>query len=267
MSKKYRSKWFRVAVEGATIDGRSIDRKWIEEAAANYDRNTYGARVWIEHLRSLTADDSSLFPAVGDVLALKAEEVSIGGEKKLALYAQIEPTEKLVEIVNTRKQKIYTSVEITPKFADTGQAYLTGLGVTDSPASLGTEALVFSAVRRQRGGCVYSPGEETLIEFEEADTPSRLDALFARLETLLGGKPARPHDPGQEHLPALVREFAETARSDVAELRAALDRNATALAELRADVTALRDQLSATSDGSPPRPVVAGAHNIALTEF
>lgn len=96
--------------------------------------------------------------------------------------------------------------------------------------------------------------------------PSKLDALFARLETLLGGKPAR-HDPCPEPLPALVREFAETARSDVAELRAALDRNATALAELRADVTALRDQLSATSDGSPPRPVVAGAHNIALTEF
>ena len=34
MSKKYRSKWFRVAVEGATTDGRQIERSWIEDIAA-----------------------------------------------------------------------------------------------------------------------------------------------------------------------------------------------------------------------------------------
>ncbi|EME3308853.1 TPA: GPO family capsid scaffolding protein, partial [Pseudomonas aeruginosa] len=28
--KKFRSKWFRIAVEGATTDGRNIERDWIE---------------------------------------------------------------------------------------------------------------------------------------------------------------------------------------------------------------------------------------------
>jgi hypothetical protein len=31
--------------------------------------------------------------------------------------------------------------EVNPKFADTGEAYLMGIGVTDSPASLGTDVL------------------------------------------------------------------------------------------------------------------------------
>lgn len=42
-------------------------------------------------------------------------------------------------------QKVYTSIEVNPKFADTGEAYLIGLAVTDDPASLGTEYLAFSA--------------------------------------------------------------------------------------------------------------------------
>ncbi|HEJ9876616.1 TPA: GPO family capsid scaffolding protein, partial [Pseudomonas aeruginosa] len=32
--KKFRSKWFRIAVEGATTDGRNIERDWIEQMAA-----------------------------------------------------------------------------------------------------------------------------------------------------------------------------------------------------------------------------------------
>ena len=36
MSKKFRSKLFRVAVEGATTDGREIQRSWIEDMAATY---------------------------------------------------------------------------------------------------------------------------------------------------------------------------------------------------------------------------------------
>lgn len=35
-AKKFKSKWFRVAVEGATTDGRKIQRSWIEQMAKNY---------------------------------------------------------------------------------------------------------------------------------------------------------------------------------------------------------------------------------------
>ena len=141
--KKFRSKWFRVAVEGATTDGRRIEGDWIDQMATSYDRSKYGARVWMEHIRGTLPD--SPFRAYGDILAVKAEEVEINGKKVRALFAQIEPTDDLVSMVNKLKQKIFTSIEVREKFADTGKAYLMGLGVTDTPASLGTEMLAFSA--------------------------------------------------------------------------------------------------------------------------
>jgi hypothetical protein len=141
--KKFRSKWFRVAVEGATTDGRHIERDWIEQMAATYDRSKYGARVWMEHIRGTLPD--SPFRAYGDILAVKVDDVEIDGKKVRALFAQIEPTDDLVSMVNKLKQKIFTSIEVREKFADTGKAYLMGLGVTDTPASLGTEMLAFSA--------------------------------------------------------------------------------------------------------------------------
>jgi hypothetical protein len=141
--KKFRSKWFRVAVEGATTDGRRIEREWIEQMASSYDRSKYGARVWMEHIRGTLPD--SPFRAYGDILAVKAEDVEIDGKKVRALFAQIEPTDDLVSMVNKLKQKIFTSIEVREKFPETGKAYLMGLGVTDTPASLGTEMLAFSA--------------------------------------------------------------------------------------------------------------------------
>ena len=172
-AKKFRSKWVRIFCEGATTDGRTIERAWIEQMAASYDPNTYGARLNCEHIRGLGPD--SVFGAFGDVLALKAEEVDIAGEKKLALFAQIEPTDSLIEL-NKKGQKIYTSAEVQPNFADSGKAYPVGLAITDSPASLGTEALKFSAqsglaTRKQHKDNLFSAAEEATIEFEEVTEP------------------------------------------------------------------------------------------------
>lgn len=102
-AKKFRSKWFRIFVEGATTDGRIIERAWVEQMAATYDPKTYGARLNCEHIRGLGPD--SVFGSFGDVLALKAEEVEIAGAKKLGLFAQIEPTASLIEL-NKKGQKI-----------------------------------------------------------------------------------------------------------------------------------------------------------------
>ena len=130
--------FFRVATEGATTDGRKISRDWITQMAGNYDPKKYGARVWMEHMRGLFADGP--FPALGDVKALKAEEVEDG---KMALFADIDPTDRLKEM-NGQRQKVYTSIEVNPNFADSGEAYLEGLAVTDSPASLGTETVSYT---------------------------------------------------------------------------------------------------------------------------
>lgn len=49
MSKK--SNWFVVATEGATTDGRKINREWLSQIAKNYDPKKYGARINLEHLK------------------------------------------------------------------------------------------------------------------------------------------------------------------------------------------------------------------------
>ena len=180
-------KWFRVATEGATTDGRKISRQWIEQMAKNFDPKKYGARIWMEHLRGLFHDGP--FAALGDVTALKTEEV----DGKLTLLAQLDPTEELKQI-NKKRQKIYTSIEVDPEFADTGEAYFVGLAVTDSPASLGTEMLQFSAqqgqnsplsARKQRPENVFTAAIEIDLadlfaeENEQDDKPSLLDSVKA----------------------------------------------------------------------------------------
>lgn len=182
MSKK--SKWVVVATEGATTDGRAIERRWIEEAAASYDpKNTYGARLNLDHIKfTLYMPEMANSHCFGDVLALKAEEREDG---KLQLLAQIQPTDALIEL-NKKGQKVYTSVEIDTNFADTGKAYLVGLAVTDNPASLGTEMLAFSHNglngRKLKPENLFTAAVETEFEFNE-EKPSilaQVKALFAR---------------------------------------------------------------------------------------
>jgi hypothetical protein len=187
MAGKTTTKYFRIGTEGATTDGRNIERAWLEQAAKNYNPATYGARVDLEHIKGI--DPSSLFKAYGDVLALKTAEIDINGEKKLTLLAQIDPTPELVALTKAR-QKIYTSMEIAPKFADTEEAYLVGLAITDNPASLGTEMLQFAAqsgalkARKQNPDNLFSAATEASIEFEvrevEPNLLERVKALFTK---------------------------------------------------------------------------------------
>ena len=179
-TKLAKSKMFRIAVEGATTDGRVIERSWLEQIAANYSATMYGARVNLEHYRGIVPDGP--FKAYGDVIAVETRELDGEFAGKLGLYAQIEPTPELVAMTKA-KQKIYTSCEIDPSFADTKQAYLIGLAVTDSPASLGTEILSFAAQnpnaspfagRKQSPTSLFTVADETLIEFEEAEKPSAI---------------------------------------------------------------------------------------------
>lgn len=185
-----KSKMFRVASEGATTDGRRIERSWIEQMAKNFDPKKYGARVWLEHMRGIYPDSS--FRAYGDVLAVESRAVEDG---KLALFAEIAPLPDLVAMTTTSKQKIYTSVEIDPKFADTNEAYLVGLAVTDSPASLGTEVLSFAAQnpkanpfagRKTSPGCLFSEAIEIALEFEDdaADDGKAAGALKAMKDAI-----------------------------------------------------------------------------------
>lgn len=161
-----KSKFFRIAVAGPTIDGREIKPEWLTQMAANYDPATYTARINCEHIAGFSPDRP--FNAYGSVLALKTEpvELTINGVKQTStgLYAQIDANDQLVQMVG-RDQKVFTSCEVNENFLGKGEAYLVGLAATDFPASVGTERLKFAAMSRPN---IFSTAVETAIEIEAA---------------------------------------------------------------------------------------------------
>ncbi len=88
-------------MEGATTDGREIQREWLEQMAASYNPAVYTALINLEHINSYLPD--STFNRYGKVTALFAEEITEGPlAGKMALYADVKPTECLVELVEKK---------------------------------------------------------------------------------------------------------------------------------------------------------------------
>lgn len=131
---KIKTGFICVATSGYSVDGRQITAAELHEMAESYDPELYTANLWLEHRR---------FMSFGQVLELKAEDQPNGETK---LYAVIAPNQYLVSM-NAEGQGLFSSVEIMPNFRNTGKAYLYGLGVTDSPASVGTTKLDFFNIK------------------------------------------------------------------------------------------------------------------------
>ncbi|HDU8041284.1 GPO family capsid scaffolding protein [Cronobacter sakazakii] len=195
MAKKV-SKFFRIGVEGDTCDGRVISASDIQEMAASFDPRVYGCRINLEHIKGLLPD--SPFKRYGDVVELKAEKIdddsALNG--KWALFAKISPSDELIAM-NEALQKVYTSMEIQPNFANTGKCYLVGLAVTDDPASLGTEYLQFCAgsekspLARRKSSPENVFSAATLAELEFEDQPETVfTALTDRVKAIFGRKQA-----------------------------------------------------------------------------
>ena len=265
-----KTKTFCVAVEGPTVDGRVIERNWLIEGAASYNRATYGARVNMEHIRGVTADKP--FKAYGDVLAFSTADVEIelGGkkQKKLGLFAEIEAHDDLVAMT-AAGQKVYTSIEVQPEFAGTGKAYIVGLAVTDSPASLGTDILTFAVqhpgVMRngpalQAEGNVFSLGYETKIEFAEAVPPAAdsqaglLAAATNFFKQLTGNVVTPPAEtPRASPTPPAQQEPANDNDPRFAIVAQGIEKLTAAIGKIDEGVTALRsdhDKLAAAVEGT-----------------
>ena len=188
MAKKI-SKWFRIGVEGDTCDGRVISATDIQEMADGFDPRVYGCRINLEHIRSVIPD--SPFCRYGDVTEVKAEVIDVDSALncKLSLFGIIAPLDNLLAML-AKGQKVYTSMEIRPNFANTGKCHLIGLAVTDDPASLGTEYLQFCSRAQQNplAGKKDQPGDlfsvATLAELEFEDLP---DTLLTKLSDTVKG--------------------------------------------------------------------------------
>lgn len=261
------SKWFVVATEGATTDGRTINRSWIEQMAANYDPKKYGARVNLEHIKwRYMWNDDPHSKCYGDVVGLKTEE---NAEGKLQLLAQIDPTDDLIKL-NKDRQKIYTSIECDPNFADTGEAYLVGLAVTDNPASLGTEMLAFSAGasanplnnRKEKAENLFTAAIETKLEFAEEQEP--VPSILEKIKGLFAKKAKTDDERFADQTQAieLLAEQTKETLEKLTALSADLAKQQAEFAEMKATNESIQAKFTtlekAPSADFGKRPIVAG---------
>lgn len=137
MARNLKTGWVIVATSGPTVDGRKIEKEWLQDMAATYKENVYSAKIWPDHKR--------YFGAQGKVVDLKVEpatDESLTGE--IHLMAILAPTDDLV-YANRRGNYTHSSIEVLKNFRGTGKFYLGGMAATDEPASVGTTELNFSA--------------------------------------------------------------------------------------------------------------------------
>ena len=257
-----KTKRFRIGVEGATTDGREIQREWLVQMAASYNPAVYTAQINLEHIKGYSPDGT--FKRYGHVVGLTAEEITDGPLKgKMALYAEI-----------NQWQKQFTSMEVSPKFADTGKAYLVGLAATDDPASLGTEMLAFSASakqnplanRKQSPENLFTAAEETVIELEEVQDEkpnlfSRVAAMFTKKEQSDDARFSDVHKAvellatEQQSLGDSTQKSLSEQGTRLSELETALQAQTTAFAELQQKLSqedSRKDYRQRTPGGSAP---------------
>ncbi|HHT5345102.1 TPA: GPO family capsid scaffolding protein [Raoultella planticola] len=269
-------KKFRVAVSGTTVDGREIQPQHLRDAAANYNLNVYAARVNIEHF--LSPYPGSDFGAMGDVAALSAEDITEGPlAGRTALYAEIDPSDRMVQMTE-KGQKVYSSIELAPQFALNGKAYVVGLAMTDTPASLGTDRLKFAAQQRasvmafnnQQG---EPPMFTEAIEAEVIELAAQRSdegvKWFTRVMDILG-KGQKTDDQRFSQVHQAVEAVAQE-QSDQFDRFSAIEQerqqDKAAIQKLTSDLDALRQQLGNTDANFSQRPPANGGANAQLADY
>lgn len=272
-----KTKKFRVAVEGKTIDGREIGRHHIVSMAKNFNLETYAPRVNMEHLRGFSPTGD--FNAYGTVIGLETKEIDLKfgdkTEKRLALYADIDANEQLISI-NKKGQKLFTSVEIYPNFnGNENEFCLGGLAVTDSPASFGTEALKFSASPVQVDGVLNSAAIELEIPTEAESANPTMNGFFGAftdyLKSIVTPEAAEPKATAPEPNNEIdFSKFATSFTQGIAQMETALAANTakseSQITELRAEIAELKASIDKTpSPNHTQRPIGSGsAQNLAV---
>ncbi|MDV1188953.1 GPO family capsid scaffolding protein [Raoultella planticola] len=269
-------KKFRVAVSGNTVDGREIQPQHLRDAAANYNLEVYAARVNIEHI--LSPYPGSDFGAMGDVVALSAEDITEGPlAGRTGLYAEIEPSERMKQMTD-KGQKVYSSIELHPQFALNGKAYMMGLAMTDTPASLGTERLKFAAQQRAsvmafNNQQVEAPMITEAIEAEVIELATQRSdegkQWFNRVMGILGkGQKTDDQRFGQVHqaVEAVAQSQVDLGEQfSTAEQERQQDK--ADIQKLTTDLAALRQQLEGTDGNFSQRPAAGGGDSAQLADY
>ena len=269
-------KKFKVMTSGTTVDGRNVTRAQLHAMAAAYNPAVYGARVNIEHYLSPFPD--SVFSAMGDVVSLSAEDINEGplaGEAHL--FAEIEPAQRMKDMIAAGK-KIYSSIEMHPNFPLTKGPYLIGLAMTDTPASLGTDKLKFTAEKRAEIMRFSSQDAEvtlftTSFEAEMIELAAQRSdegtKWYARVMDILG-KGQRTDDQRFSQVHQAVEAVAQ-AQSDQLDRFSTIEQerqqDKAAIQKLTSDLDALRQQLGNTDANFSQRPPANGGANAQLADY
>lgn len=164
---KQKTDWVVVATSGPTIDGREIDPKWLTDAAEVYNPDEHTAMLWPFHA---DAGWRAFTNNYGLVDALKAEKVG----DKVQLKARLAPNRFLTE-ANKAGQKLFTSIEVRENYLGTGKFFVSGIAVTDTPASINTTRLQFS-----QGEAIHMGNAEELNFTLQSDDEQAKRGFFSR---------------------------------------------------------------------------------------
>ena len=204
------SGWVIAATEGATVDGRTISKEWINQMAASYSVDEYTALIWPEHFRSsFGPSEGKNWGTVDEVKAAKQ-----GG--KLRLFVKVTANDYLLN-ANKDGQKLFMSIEPNPDYKSEGRCYLQGLAVTDSPASSGTSRLKFSIgdneVDHEYSQLETLQHSDFITTNSEPTTPNskhaKAQSLMAQLFSLFSSdqQPANQQEPLTEEEPMNKEQF------------------------------------------------------------
>ena len=258
--EKFSDRWFCIGKSGATVDGRTIESADLIAAAAAYDPELYGARINLEHYRPYSPKND--YSGLGDVLELKAETA----DGVTRLYARIDPTEKMLGYIKDR-EKVYTSMEIMKPFGDTGKAYLVGLAMTDSPASMGTTMLKFRQIAPDNPNftAAYTQMESQDMPKTENQPKTEKKGIFAVIHDAMFSKKT---DPEQQTQAPQQIDYSQ----EIDALNKELEQSAQITEKIVEDYAALRkefDEFKAKVESTPVNAAAAhtGATTVADSEY
>lgn len=250
--EKFSDQWFCIGKSGATVDGRTIESADLIAAAAAYDPELYGARINLEHYRPYSPKND--YSGLGDVLELKAETA----DGVTRLYARIDPTEKMLGYIKDR-EKVFTSMELMKPFGDTGKAYLVGLAMTDSPASMGTTMLKFRQIAPDDPNFTAAYTQMESQDMPQAQPKTEKKGIFAVIHDAMFSKKTDPEQPSQE--PQKI-DYSQ----EIAALTKELEQSAQITGKIVEDYAALRQEFEAFKAKVESTPVnAAAAHTGATT--
>lgn len=192
--------WVTIGTAGNTIDGRVISEQDLIDADETYDRDEYTAVLNSDHALSWYGNFGTV------------HQTRLGKDKKdrTILQGKIAPNFRLIEM-NRNGQRLFFSMELEDDFAGTGKTYLSGLAMTDSPASLGTSMLKFSKENKESSLRIAKPTE---VDWQ---IPTET-TFFSRFFSFLKDEPeARQFlqetgdipDPEQDDAPMDKKQFEE----------------------------------------------------------